>query len=85
MDIQQLKKEGINHATLAVQLDKDKKYEEAVKEYTRAAEKLKLVSEMDENKYSKDTYKNKAIEYAQRASEIKKKLANKVSIPSGGA
>lgn len=84
MDIQQLKKEGIAHATTAVQLDNEKKYEEAVKEYTKAAEKLKLVAELDENKYSKETYKKKAIEYAQRASDIKKKLANKETIPIGG-
>jgi hypothetical protein len=70
-DIVQLRKDAIADAQKAVELDDKENYEEACKLYIRAAERLGLLSKIDENQYNKETYKKKAMEYCDRAKKLK--------------
>lgn len=70
-DFVTLRKEAIETAAKAVEADDKQNYEEAFKLYKKAAEILKLLINIDENPYSKETYKKKAVEYAERAKTLK--------------
>jgi len=72
-----LRKEAVAAAQNAVSFDDEGKYEEACKMYIKAAEKLKLLTTVDENQYNKETYRKKAIEYCERAGKLKLQLASK--------
>ena len=61
-DIGTLRKEAISLATQAIGFDDEKKYDEAIKFYTRAVEKLQYISKLDESPLNKETYKKKAKE-----------------------
>jgi tetratricopeptide (TPR) repeat protein len=88
-DIVSIRKEAVESATKAVDLDDKEKFEEAVKYYIKAAEKLNYLSKIDENQYNKETYKKKAMEYVQRATKLKESLKSneesKQPVASGGA
>ena len=76
-DILALRKEAIDTAAKAVEADDKQNYEDALKLYTKAAEKLNLLRNIDENPYNKETYKKKAFEYLERAKFLKENLAKK--------
>lgn len=76
-DIQKIKSEAIQYARGAVESESNENWEDAFKNYFKAIENLKILKEHDENKYNQETYKKKAIEYFQKASEIKEKYINK--------
>jgi vacuolar protein-sorting-associated protein 4 len=75
-DIQTLRKEAIEFAQTAIDYDNKDNYEEACKHYIKAAEKLTFLSKVDENQYSKETYRKKAMEYCQRAQTLKESINN---------
>ena len=52
-DIGTIRKDAINIATHAIKLDDDKKYEEAVKFYIKADEKLNYLIKIDESKFNR--------------------------------
>jgi hypothetical protein len=86
-DIGTLRKEAIALATQAIQCDDEKKYEEAMKYYIKAGEKLNYLIKIDESKMNQDTYRNKAKEYLVRAQELKEANGNddkKQAVPAGG-
>ena len=76
-DILQLRKEAIDMAAKAVENDDKQNYEDAFKFYTKAAEKLNLLRNIDENPYNKETYKKKALEYMERAKVLKDTISKK--------
>lgn len=76
-DIGSLRKEAIALATQAIAFDDEKKYDEAVKHYVKAVEKLNYISKIDESPLNKETYKKKAKEYYDRAMELKKASSDK--------
>ncbi len=88
-DIGTLRKDAISLATQAIQFDDENKYEEAIKFYIKAGEKLNYLSKIDESKMNQDTYKNKAKEYLMRAQELKdavnKKEDKKQPVAEGGS
>ena len=71
VDIPSLRNEVKVLAEKAVNLDKCEDYDNALTYYTKAAEKLNYIRKYDENQYNKEVYKKKAIEYINRAKEIK--------------
>jgi hypothetical protein len=87
-DIQSIRAEAVNSAKLAVEFDDKENVEEACKHYIKAAEKLKYLSQIDENVYNKDTYRKKAMEYCERAGKLKSMLKDseekKQPVISGG-
>jgi len=86
-DIVAIRKDAVEAATKAVELDDQEKFEEACKLYIKAAEKLTYLSKVDENQYNKETYRKKAMEYLQRATKLKESLTDenrKEPIASGG-
>ena len=84
VDISALRNEVKILAEKAVNADKIEDYEEAFQYYTKAAEKLNFIRKYDENQYNKDVYKKKAIEYINRAKEIKNAKAKEKKVSSGG-
>jgi vacuolar protein-sorting-associated protein 4 len=70
-DIVSLRNEAKEAAMKAIECDEQNNYPEACKYYIKAAEKLKLVMNRDENQYNKDVYKKKAMEYCERAAYLK--------------
>ena len=76
-DIQSIRNEAVNLAKQAVEHDDKENIEEACKYYIKAADKLKYLSQVDENNYNKETYRKKAIEYCERAKKLKDAIANK--------
>jgi hypothetical protein len=89
-DIVEIRTEAVNLAKQAVEMDDNEKYEDACKLYIKAADKLKYLSQIDENAYNKDTYRKKAIEYCERAKILKdsvmssKQHDEKKAIAEGG-
>ena len=75
-DIGTIRKEAIALATEAIGYDDKKNYEEAIKYYIKAVEKLQYVSKLDESPLNKETYKKKAKEYYDRAMELKSAKTN---------
>ncbi len=75
-DIAGMRKEAINYAKEACTYDGDGNYEEAVKYFIKAADKLNQLIKLDENKFNKDTYHKKALEYINRANELKGNTSN---------
>ena len=71
VDIPSLRNEVKTLAEKAVNADKCEDYDNALTYYTKAAEKLNYIRKYDENQYNKEVYKKKAIEYINRAKEIK--------------
>jgi tetratricopeptide (TPR) repeat protein len=71
-DIGSLRKEAISLATQAIAFDDKKEYDEAIKHYTKAVEKLNYITKMDENPLNKEIYLKKAKEYYDRVMELKK-------------
>ena len=71
VDIPSLRNEVKVLAEKAVNLDKCEDYDNALTYYTKAAEKLNYIRKYDENQYNKEVYTKKAIEYINRAKEIK--------------
>jgi len=67
-----IRKEAIESSTQAVCHDNDGDFEEAIKLYTNAVEKLNLLSKIDDNKYNAEIYHKKANEYSERISVLKK-------------
>jgi vacuolar protein-sorting-associated protein 4 len=74
VDIQSLRNDVKILAEKAVNADKCEDYENAFQYYSKAAEKLNYIRKYDENQYNKDVYKKKAIEYINRAKDIKKAM-----------
>jgi hypothetical protein len=75
-DIVGMRKEAIEYAQQACGFDNSGNIEDAIKYYIKAAEKLSMISKIDENKFNKETYKKKAMEYASRANELKNGAGN---------
>ena len=71
VDIPSLRNEVKVLAEKAVNADKCEDYDNAFSYYSKAAEKLNYIRKYDENQYNKEVYKKKAIEYINRAKEIK--------------
>lgn len=71
-DIVSIRKELIGIAQQAIAADDEKNYDEAIKLYTKAVEKLQYLTKLDESPMNKETYKKKAKEYYDRAMELKK-------------
>jgi vacuolar protein-sorting-associated protein 4 len=84
VDIVQLRKDAIETATKAVDFDNENDFEKASKMYIRAAEKLQHLSKLDENNYNKETYKKKAMEYLERARQLKESIPEKQPVASTG-
>lgn len=80
-DIISVRKEAIEMATKAIELDDQEKFEEACKLYIKAAEKLTYLSKIDENQYNKETYRKKAMEYCERATKIKEMIQEQEKQP----
>ena len=76
-DIQCIRLEAVNCAKKAVEYDDNEKFDEAYQYYIRAADKLKYLSQIDENVYNKDTYRKKALEYCERAKKLKEAISSK--------
>lgn len=76
-DIVAMRKEAVEAAGKAVELDEKENFEEACKLYIKAAEKLTYLSKVDENSYNKDTYRKKAMEYCERAGKLKDIIQDK--------
>lgn len=76
-DIVGLRKEAVENATKAVEADDKDNFEDACKYYIKAAEKLTYLSKIDENQYNKETYRKKAMEYCERARNLKESLHTK--------
>ena len=74
VDIQSLRNDVKILAEKAVNADKCEDYENAFQYYSKAAEKLNYIRKYDENQYNKDVYTKKAIEYINRAKDIKKAM-----------
>ena len=74
VDIPSLRNEVKILAEKAVNADKCEDYENAFQYYSKAAEKLNYIRKYDENQYNKDVYTKKAIEYINRAKDIKKAM-----------
>jgi hypothetical protein len=87
-DIQSIRADAVNFAKQAVEFDDKENFEEACKYYIKAADKLKYLSQVDENVYNKDTYRKKAIEYCERAKKLKDAITakeeKKQPVASGG-
>jgi hypothetical protein len=86
-DIGTIRKEAISLATQAIQFDDEKKYDEAIKNYIKAGEKLNYLMKIDESKLNQETYRNKAKEYLVRAQELKEANSNedkRQAVPAGG-
>lgn len=77
-NIVSIRNEAKEIAARAIDYDNLGNNEEAFKTYIKAAEKLQSLIKIDENKYNKDLYKKKAMEYVQRAMELKKDLPQDV-------
>ena len=71
VDIPSLRNEVKTLAEKAVNADKCEDYDNAFTYYSKAAEKLNYIRKYDENQYNKEVYTKKAIEYINRAKEIK--------------
>ena len=87
-DIKSIRDEAINNAKIAVEHDNKGEVEQACKFYIKAAEKLKYLSDIDENKYNKETYTKRAMDYCERAQVLKNMIKDqedkKQPVPSGG-
>jgi vacuolar protein-sorting-associated protein 4 len=70
-DIVSLRNKVKELALKAIQYDEAENFDEACKFYIQAAEKLKACMQIDQ--ISKEVYKKKAMEYCERAAELKKK------------
>jgi hypothetical protein len=85
-DVVAIRKEAVEAATKAVELDDKEQFEDACKLYIKAAEKLTYLSKVDENQYNKETYRKKAMEYLQRATKLKESISEnekKTPVASG--
>lgn len=71
-DIIALRNEAKELAMKAIDQDDAANYTDAYKTYIKAAEKLQLLIKVDENQYNKEVYKKKAMEYVNRAQNLKK-------------
>ncbi len=87
-DIVTLRKEAIDCAQKAVDLDKTEQFEDSARMYILAAEKLNFCSKIDTIPINKETYKNKALDYAKRAQDLKDHIEakdqSKKKIAAGG-
>jgi MIT (microtubule interacting and transport) domain len=86
-DIGTIRKDAISLATQAIQYDDEKNFEEAIKCYYKAGEKLNYLIKIDESKLNQETYKKKAKEYLERAMELKGAVSGedkKQAVPAGG-
>jgi vacuolar protein-sorting-associated protein 4 len=70
-DITSLRNEVKEMAKKAIDFDDKNNFEEACKYYIKAAEKLQQMIRLDENPNNKSVYKNRAMEYCQRAQMLK--------------
>ena len=85
VDIPALRNEVKVLAEKAVNADKCEDYDNAFSYYSKAAEKLNYIRKYDENQYNKEVYTKKAIEYINRAKEIKAAIEKKkVASEKGG-
>lgn len=75
-DIGTIRKDAISLATQAIEFDDEKKYDEAIKHYIKAGEKLNYLIKIDESKMNQETYRNKAKEYLLRAQELKEAIVD---------
>ena len=76
-DIQGIRLEAVDCAKKAVEFDEKENFDDAYKHYVRAADKLKYLSEIDENLFNKETYRKKAREYCERAKKLKEAISYK--------
>lgn len=87
-DIVTIRKEAISLATQAIKLDEEQKYEEALKLYIKAGEKLQYLIKIDESKMNQETYRKKAKEYLERATELRNVTGEenkKQAVPAGAS
>ena len=75
-DIGTIRKDAISMATQAIAFDDEKNYDEAIKFYIKAGEKLNYLIKIDESKLNQETYRKKAKEYLERAAELKNANSN---------
>lgn len=78
-DIVSLRNEAKDNAKKAIELDEAQKFEEACKYYIKAAEKLQQMIKIDENPNNRTVYKNRAMEYCERARIIKEQISSGTS------
>ena len=76
-DLKKLQSDAMDTAKKAINADAQNNYEEAYNFYLSAADKLNKLKLLDENNYSKESYKKKAFEYLQRAKDIQSSLPKK--------
>lgn len=81
-DVVGMRKEAIENAQKACTFDNEQNFEEAIKYYIKAADKLNQLIKTDESKVNRETYHKKALEYISRAGDIKKNLGGS-TIQSG--
>lgn len=72
-------------AAEAVALDKAKKYKEAARKYTRAAEVLLEYIKFNKNQNLNQTYQEKVKEYINRADKLNKKMKKRVKVGRSGS
>ena len=87
LDIGSIRKDTITLASQAVEKDENQNYEEAIKYYIKAGEKLNYLIKIDESKLNQETYKKKAKEYLERAKQLKEAVSDedkKEAIPASG-
>ncbi len=70
-DITPLRNEVKDLAKKAIEFDDKSNFDEACKYYIKAAEKLQQMIRLDENPNNRAVYKNRAMEYCQRAQMLK--------------
>jgi vacuolar protein-sorting-associated protein 4 len=73
-DIKSLREEVKEIAKKAIENDDKKNFEEACKFYIKAAELLQKMIKIDENPNNRTVYKNRAMEYCQRAQMLKSEI-----------
>lgn len=87
MDLQQYRKEAVDCANKAVELEESGNHEEARKMFSKCINNLKIIVDNDNNKYNIDTYTKKINEYKDRIDYLDKLIDsknNKKKIPAGG-
>ena len=75
-DIVSLRNEAKETARKAIEFDDNGKFEDACNYYIKAAEKLQQMIRIDENPNNKQVYKNRAMEYCERARILKDQISS---------
>lgn len=83
-DLVSIRNEAKQLAMQAVNYDNAGNIEEACTYYIKAASKLKECIRLDESANSKEVYKKRAMDYCERAQQIKNEMQSKTQAAQGG-